>query len=70
VYGFPIEDPEYSAVYTNFPNTWHYVSGGCVIYSDSPKYKIIRFCPECRRLETEWREGRKKKSKQSSGTDK
>lgn len=44
------------AAHSMFPNTWHWVAGGCTIEQDSPAMTIIRFCPACRAQERRWRD--------------
>ena len=60
-YGFPgTSDKECSAAEVKyFPNTWHYVGGGCCFeVGRSPTEEVVRYCPECRRLEAAWLEQR------------
>ena len=62
------DDPEYPVAEEKFfPNTWHYVAGGCCVMNDSPKAEIVRYCPECRRIEAEWIKNRKVQREQGDG---
>lgn len=37
-----------------FPHASSYVFGGCVLSTDSPHLKEVKFCPQCRQAEKRW----------------
>lgn len=71
-YGLIMRDPEFGKAYEEqFPNTLYYVGGGCCYNPGySPTKEVVRYCPECRRLEAEWIRHRKEGSAPSNGSGK
>ena len=46
-----------------FPNSWHFVPGGCVVFENSPDSVIVRYCSMCRDAESRWRKNQEKSGK-------
>jgi hypothetical protein len=46
-----------------FPNSWHFVPGGCVVFENSPDSVIVRYCSMCRDAESRWRKSQEKSGK-------